>query len=278
MDPVLAELAALRRRMRVQTVAFFGVLAVCCTAMGGADALARTAVAVLTESDAWTVSTNNASSTLTPRIVVTSGENLCRVKFPNGHVELHATSTAPTSPAAGALWFDSGTNKFRYFNGTSWNEPGLDVPVAAVMAWTTTTAPGGWLLCDGQAVSRTTYSALFAVIGTTYGTGDGSTTFNLPNLKGRVPVGRDSGQSEFDNLAETGGAKTHTLTVNEMPSHTHDVQTYNAGSGMGATKVSKCTTGTGATTVSGAALATGGGQPHNNLQPYLVLNFIIKAQ
>jgi microcystin-dependent protein len=74
------------------------------------------------------------------------------------------------------------------------------------------TAPTGWLLCDGTAVSRTTYSDLFAITSTTYGVGDGSTTFNLPNLKGRVPVGLDTSQTEFDVLGETGGAKTHTLT------------------------------------------------------------------
>jgi hypothetical protein len=66
------------------------------------------------------------------------------------------------------------------------------VPSGVIMAWPTNTAPTDWLLCDGSAVSRTTYADLFAVISTTYGSGDGSTTFNLPNLKGRVPVGRDA--------------------------------------------------------------------------------------
>ena len=79
------------------------------------------------------------------------------------------------------------------------------VPVGSINAWSTNTAPTGWQLCDGTAVSRTTYAALFAVIGETYGAGDGSTTFNLPNLKGRAIVGRDSSQTEFDTLAETGG-------------------------------------------------------------------------
>ena len=63
------------------------------------------------------------------------------------------------------------------------------------------------MICDGRAVSRSDYSELFAVIGTTYGSGDGSTTFNLPNLKGRVPVGKDSSQTEFDTIGETGGSK-----------------------------------------------------------------------
>lgn len=87
--------------------------------------------------------------------------------------------------------------------------------------WLTGTPPTGYLLCDGAAVSRTTYAALFAVISTTFGAGDGTTTFNLPNMKGRVVCGYDSAQTEFDAIGETGGAKTHTLTSAEMPSHTH---------------------------------------------------------
>ncbi len=87
--------------------------------------------------------------------------------------------------------------------------------------WTTNTPPIGYLVCDGTAVSRTTYASLFSVISTAYGIGNGTTTFNLPNIKGNVVVGRDSGQTEFDVLGETGGAKTHSLSVAEMPAHTH---------------------------------------------------------
>ncbi len=90
-----------------------------------------------------------------------------------------------------------------------------------VKLWPLANAPAGFLLCDGAAVSRATYAALYTALGDTYGAGNGTTTFNVPNLKGRVPVGLDSGQTEFDALAETGGAKTHTLTSAEMPSHTH---------------------------------------------------------
>jgi len=98
-----------------------------------------------------------------------------------------------------------------------------NTPTGVINMWATTTAPTSWLLCDGTAVSRTTYAALFAVISTTYGTGDGSTTFALPNLKGKVPVGRDSGDVSFDSMGELGGAKTHTLTSSEsgVPAHGH---------------------------------------------------------
>lgn len=81
--------------------------------------------------------------------------------------------------------------------------PGTIVPFGG------TVAPNGWLLCDGAAYSRNGYGALFAVVGTSFGAGDGSTTFNVPDLRGRVLFGRDSTQTEFDVLGETGGAKTH---------------------------------------------------------------------
>lgn len=137
------------------------------------------------------------------------------------------------------------------------------------------TAPTGWMLCDGTAVSRTTYSSLFTILGVTYGAGDGSTTFNLPNLKGKVVVGLNASETEFDALGETGGAKTHTLTISEMPAHDHTSSSYT-------------TTGSGSTTgavygnsfngpISGSVPSQGGGGAHNNLQPYMVLNYIIKS-
>jgi len=137
-----------------------------------------------------------------------------------------------------------------------------------------TSAPNGFLLCDGSAVSRTgVFANLFAVIGTTYGIGDGVNTFNLPNLKGRVPVGRDAAQTEFDGLGETGGAKTHTLTINEMPAHTHS---YFNQPNTHDVAVSLTTTGTADNVdVNQTTGSTGGSQAYNNLQPYIVLNYII---
>lgn len=141
---------------------------------------------------------------------------------------------------------------------------GSVAPSGAIHMWPTNSAPTGFLLCDGTAVSRATYADLFAVIGETYGAGNGSTTFNLPNFKGKVPVGRDSGQTEFDVLAETGGAKTHTLITEELPSHR--VDWIVEGSGMPA--------GIG---FAASQQTIGGDDPHNNLQPYLIVNFIIKT-
>lgn len=110
-----------------------------------------------------------------------------------------------------------------------------NTPVGAVTMWVTGTAPTGWTLCQGQAISRTTFGSLFSVIGTTYGAGDGSTTFNLPDLRGRVPMGAGQGRNVADsaNLPSTrvlgtrvSDAETHTLTTAEIPpvaapSHVH---------------------------------------------------------
>ena len=114
---------------------------------------------------------------------------------------------------------------------------------------------------------------MFTAIGTTYGTGDGSTTFNVPNVKGKVPVGRDSGDTSFDTLGETGGEKTHTLTTAEMPVHLHGIayssEYYLGNSGWSSTL------GSGGGNIN--TKNAGGGEAHNNLQPYIVFNYIIKT-
>ena len=92
-------------------------------------------------------------------------------------------------------------------------------PAGIVMSFAGATAPEGWLLCDGSAVSRSSYSALFDVIGTTYGAGDGSTTFNVPDLSGKVIIG----VSGTHALGTSGGEETHTLLTAEIPAHTHEV-------------------------------------------------------
>ena len=152
---------------------------------------------------------------------------------------------------------------------------GDTLPIGTLLPFTSTSTPDNWLLCDGSAISRTTYSQLFNVIGTKYGTGDGSTTFNLPDLRGRVPVGYDSTQTEFNSTGKTGGEKTHTLTVSEMPSHSH---TFHAnlvysGSGSDGSGLKQGSDSRPSSTID----STGGGNAHNNLQPYIVTRYIIKA-
>ena len=141
--------------------------------------------------------------------------------------------------------------------------------------------PHGFLLCDGGEYSRAEYAELFAAIGTTYGDGDGSTTFNVPNLSKRVPVGA-GGNYE---LGVMDGEEKHTLTVDEMPEHTHQVQQRHSNgntSGMTSIYTSNLDTTNGSSegyylnTASGLYTnAVGGSQPHNNMQPYTVVNYII---
>ena len=154
--------------------------------------------------------------------------------------------------------------------------PDRQVAAGLIQAFGGTIPPAGWMFCNGALVSRTTYSELFAAIGTSYGAGDGSTTFALPDLRGRVPVGLDTAQIEFDNLGETGGAKTHTLTTAEMPSHTHTVLGASGTDNLDFDGVSQRFAASDAVTpYDKQTAATGGGAPHNNLQPYQVVQFII---
>ena len=100
----------------------------------------------------------------------------------------------------------------------------INNPVGEITLWGTSTAPTGWLICDGVPANRSTYSALHTLMqaaGYPYGAGDGSTTFGIPNLKGKVPVGRDSSDVAFDTIGETGGSKTSALTSNNLPTHSH---------------------------------------------------------
>lgn len=85
-----------------------------------------------------------------------------------------------------------------------------------------TVAPSGFLMCDGSAVSRSTYSDLFDTIGTTYGPGDGTSTFNIPNLTGRIPIGISGNVV----LGDTGGEEMHTVTIAELPSHRHTIPSH----------------------------------------------------
>lgn len=156
------------------------------------------------------------------------------------------------------------------------------IPVGAQIPFTGTTIPSGYLLCDGRAVSRTTYKDLFAVIGTTYGAGDGSTTFNLPNMTGRVPVGYKASDTYFGTLGKSLGASTVKLTINQMPKHTHS-SPYNAGARwLGSSGYANTNSAWANGYVFdrdeniGSLKNTGGDQAHDNIQPSLVVNYIIK--
>jgi len=126
------------------------------------------------------------------------------------------------------------------------------------------TAPAGWLLCDGSSYSRTLYPQLFAIIGTTYGSVDG-THFNVPNMQGQVPAG--IGGTLGLTLGQEFGEVNHTLTVTEMPSHTHGSTFNSHGSGN---------VGSNGNGQFGFPDITGGGASHNNVQPSLGVQWIIK--
>ena len=173
-------------------------------------------------------------------------------------------------------------------------------PSGTIKIHSSSAVPEGYLLCDGRAVSRTTYSELFKVIGTTYGSGDGSTTFNIPNLQGKVPVGKNSGT--FNTLGKTGGEEEHTLTIAEIPAHTHGNKTL-----TGHVSNISHALSTGILNTSGIFKArstneylvystdsnqgtydgfyidlthehssVGENKKHNNLQPYITINYIIR--
>lgn len=202
----------------------------------------------------------------------------------------------------------------------------MSEPAGIVMPFAGSVAPDGWLLCDGSAVSRTDYVDLFTAIGITYGNGDGSSTFNIPDLTGRVVIGVSGSHA----LGSTGGEASHVLTESELPAHAHEVPSHGHDNDITATTPElshsitqpsftyvyssgtlRTSTGSGAwaynstgnatasratnaavgdhaasdCTVSGGVLSSeeydsgtyGGDESHNNLQPYLVVTYIIST-
>lgn len=138
--------------------------------------------------------------------------------------------TGDTNLVAGFLRYNRTNRVFEEWSGSAWVEMRVEQP-GIVKPFAGTTAPRGHLLCDGAAVNRTTYAALFAIIGTTYGSGDGSTTFNLPNMTGRFPLGK-AAAGTGSTLAGTGGSLDH---LHSVPAHYHGKGTLNITSSGGHT-------------------------------------------
>jgi microcystin-dependent protein len=192
---------------------------------------------------------------------------LQKVTFANGTAATHGITKGQLDSAISALQLEV-TGAIKFYAGSS--------------------APAGYLFCNGVPVSRTTYSILFSIIGTGFGSGDGTTTFNLPDLRGRVPLGLDNmgglsatrissasvGGANAATLGGSGGAETHTLITAEMPSHTHTspvsaiANSATPNSGSVATSVSA---------VASVTSSSGSGNAHSNTQPWLALNYIIKT-
>jgi microcystin-dependent protein len=144
-------------------------------------------------------------------------------------------------------------------------------------------APVDWALCNGQLLAISQYTALFQLLGTTYG-GDGQTTFGLPNLQSRIPFHMGSNAGNNLILGQLAGTETVTLTTNEIPAHTHSLgansgsgtQASPAGGVWAASSLDEFSTEAVAHTMAPSTVAaTGGNQPHDNIPPFLVVNFII---
>ena len=165
--------------------------------------------------------------------------------------------------------------------------------VAEIRVFAFNFAPQGWALCDGQILPISQNTALFSLLGTTYG-GDGKSTFALPNLQGSMPIGPGQGAvlSNYYDLGQRGGAAAVSLLSMEIPSHTHTVSaamgpgTTNAPGGNiwagprfgRAAELAFATPGSPVVAMSPQAISSVGGQPHNNLPPYVTLNFCIALQ
>lgn len=179
------------------------------------------------------------------------------------------------------------------------------IPAGTMILFGGTSTPSGWFWCDGSAYSRTTYAALFAAIGTTWGVGDGSTTFNVPDLRGRAPIGVGQGSGLTNRtLGSKLGEESHALTLAENGPHTHTGGLHTHVGGEHTHTINACYHDSGAsggsvvsgtlhtsdnnkTTLSGGAVATssdgavattssGSGTAHNTMQPSLVVNYLIK--
>ena len=218
--------------------------------------------------------------------------------------KLAINATAITSTAAELNLLDGGTSVGSSITiadtdgvvvndgGTMKSVPASDfkeyiMPTGALMPYAGTSAPTGFLLCYGQAISRSTYADLFSAISTTYGTGDGSSTFNLPDLRGRVVAGQDdmggssadrltdqTGGLNGDTLGDTGGSETHTLSTAQLPAHTHTVAAQQQVGGDSTNRGGSGQLGAAATITTSS---TGRGSAHNNVQPTIILNYIIRT-
>lgn len=139
-----------------------------------------------------------------------------------------------TNPSGGNVWYHSGRRSWQFYRGTTskWVDAGFLFGEVRMLA--TSLVPEGWLLCDGSAISRTTYADLFSYIGTAWGVGDGVTTFNIPDLRGITPIGYHpggDGDGDYGTIGGAYGEKKHVLTLAEMAAHAHGGFT---GSGGGA--------------------------------------------
>ena len=192
------------------------------------------------------------------------------------------SSTRPVSPWNGQVIIETDTlNQRIWVASTSTWVQFAGTPVGTMIMWATNTPPAGYVLCDGTVYANTAYPDLSAVLGLTYG-GVSGTSFAVPDMRGRVPVGK-AASGTFSALNNNGGAETHTLTSGQMPSHSHDIYAEWGASGEAPFNViynsnmqlAGVSAGTRAQK-SSIIVSAGGNEAHNNLQPYRVINYAIK--
>jgi len=217
--------------------------------------------------------------------VGTSEASKALVTDANGSIDVAAHNGSSQGLKLGGTLITSTAAELNHSDGVTSNIQtqidGVSSPTASVIAYAGSSAPSGWLLCDGASINRTTYSTLYAAIGTTYGSASGS-TFNVPDIEGRVIAGKESSDTRLTSggsginggtLGSTGGTETHTLLTAEMPAHTH-TQDDDA---FGGTSASGAGGGWHTSVGSQATGETGGDGAHQNTQPTIVLNYIIKT-
>ncbi len=186
--------------------------------------------------------------------------------------------STPGSPGkAGRRYVATDTGQEFVDTGTAWKEVGFSPGDLKMSA--RTTAQEGWLLCNGQLVSRTTYAALFSAIGTAYGAGDGSTNFSLPNLSGRAPIGAGTGAGLTTRaLGDYGGEEAHQLTAAELPTAGGGVDTYALTDGSWLNALVPASGSAGGIQQNGTKdQIVGSDDPHNNMQPFVAVSYFIKT-
>jgi microcystin-dependent protein len=256
--------------VHAQSAALSGALSVGTNAtVGGAIVVTGTGSVsgnLSTSGNLSSTSTRTSVSTTTGALVLSGGAGIA------GNLHVGGTIITPTMPT-GTSNTAVATTAFVQTNS---------IPTGGLMMWPTASPPTGYLLCNGSAVSRTNFAALFAVIGTTFGVGDNSTTFNLPNYTNRVPVGAGG----LYAAAATGGSKdavvvshTHTATVTD-PGHSHQTGSTTSDTGFGSVRsigTSGVATSTATTGISVGISTTGSSGTDANMPPYLAIFYIIKT-
>lgn len=188
----------------------------------------------------------------------------------------------PAPVATGSFFVSAsstGANiSFTQGNGVTQSIAVDTTPAGTISMYGGAASPTGWLLCSGSEVSRTTFASLFNVIGTTYGIGDNISTFNLPDFRGRMPLGAGTGTGlTTRTLGQSSGSETHVMTIDQMPSHSHSIPNNGIYPGAGVLGAAAGAGGAATVGTSPTSNPTGSSNPFPIMNPFLVVNYIIKT-